>query len=219
MGIASRRNNPERCRGRPLHRKSILPESAWCFFIAPSSFPSVCAPIASKPSAKMDLRTTGMEIRLRDGDQSPTLLKLRIAEVPTTLSPGRSRPPHLRPVAGRLRHLRSCCCAVPRWCFCIPGLLMIAVGLGVGSWLCPAARSFRLVLDVHTCFYAAYAVIVGFQAVAFALFARVFAVREGVLPRRPALGMGLKSSNLDLGVVTWTGPRRQRHRRIGRHGC
>src|SRR5438034_4938171 len=55
---------------------------------------------------KLDLRTTGMEFASETVVKA-TLHKLRIAEVPTTLSPdGRSRPPHLRSFRDGWRHLR-----------------------------------------------------------------------------------------------------------------
>jgi glycosyltransferase involved in cell wall biosynthesis len=151
---------------------------------------------------RMDLRTTGMEFASEMVIKA-TLLQLRIAEVPTTLSPdGRSRAPHLRPWRDGWRHLRFMLLCSPRWLFLYPGLLMIAVGLGVGAWLLPGPREvFGMVLDIHTLLYAAIVVVAGFQAVAFALFARIFAVREGVLPRSPRLDWLLKSFNLELGVL------------------
>jgi hypothetical protein len=151
---------------------------------------------------RMDLRTTGMEFASEMVIKA-TLLKLRIAEVPTTLSPdGRSRAPHLRPWRDGWRHLRFMLLCSPRWLFLYPGLLMITAGLATGAWLLPGRRElFGLVLDIHTLLYAAISVVVGFQAVTFALFARVFAVREGVLPRSPRLDWLLASFNLDLGVL------------------
>ena len=129
---------------------------------------------------KMDLRTTGMEFASEMVIKA-TLLKMRIAEVPTTLSPdGRSRPPHLRPWRDGWRHLRFMFLCSPRWLFLYPGLAMIAAGLGLGAWLLPSRREvFGVELDVHTLLYAAIAVVVGFQAVAFALFARVFRAFAG----------------------------------------
>ena len=51
-----------------------------------------------------------------------TLRRLRIAEVPTTLSPdGRSRPPHLRSWRDGWRHLRFLLLFSPRWLFLHPG--------------------------------------------------------------------------------------------------
>jgi glycosyltransferase involved in cell wall biosynthesis len=60
---------------------------------------------------RMDLQTTGMEFASEMVVKS-TLLGLKIAEAPTTLSPdGRSRPPHLRPWRDGLRHLRFMVCS------------------------------------------------------------------------------------------------------------
>ena len=54
---------------------------------------------------RMDLRTTGMEYASEMVIKA-TILKLKITEVPTTLSPdGRSRPPHLRPLPHNLYHI------------------------------------------------------------------------------------------------------------------
>lgn len=56
--------------------------------------------------AKLNLRTTGMEFA-SEMVVKASLYKLRITEVPTTLSPdGRSHPPHLRSWRDGWRHLR-----------------------------------------------------------------------------------------------------------------
>ena len=53
-----------------------------------------------------------------------SLASLKIAEVPTTLSPdGRQRPPHLRPWRDGWRHLRFMFLRSPQWLFLYPGLL------------------------------------------------------------------------------------------------
>ena len=68
----------------------------------------------------MGLRTTGMEFATEMVVKA-TLLKLRIAEVPTTLSPdGRNRPPHLRTWRDGWRTLRFFLLYSPRWLFLIP---------------------------------------------------------------------------------------------------
>ncbi len=60
---------------------------------------------------RMDLKTTGMEFA-SEMIVKATLLKMRISEVPTTLSPdGRGRPPHLRP-------WRDGCFCIPAHCSC-----------------------------------------------------------------------------------------------------
>ena len=60
-----------------------------------------------------------------------TLARLRIAEVPTTLSPdGRSRPPHLRSWRDGWRHLRFLLLFSPRWLFLLPGRGAVPGGPG-----------------------------------------------------------------------------------------
>lgn len=151
---------------------------------------------------RMDLRTTGMEFASEMVIKA-TLMKMKIAEVPTTLSPdGRSRPPHLRPWRDGWRHLRFMLLCSPRWLFLYPGLVVMLIGLAVFGWLLPGPRQvgeFRL--DIHTLLYAAMAVCVGFQAIAFSLFARIFAIREGVLPTSPRMERLMRTLNLDLGVL------------------
>ena len=131
----------------------------------------------------MDLQTTGMEFASEMVIKA-TVLKMRIAEVPTTLSPdGRSRPPHLRPWRDGWRHLRFMLLYSPRWLFFYPGLLLMGLGLLIAPWLLPGPRRIgSVILDVHTLLDCAFAVIIGFQAVLFAVFARVVATAKGFLP-------------------------------------
>lgn len=151
---------------------------------------------------RMDLRTTGMEFASEMVIKA-TLMKMRTAEVPTTLSPdGRSRPPHLRPWRDGWRHLRFMLLYSPRWLFLYPGLLLMLAGLAVGAWLMPGRRFVGTTsFDVHTLLYAALAVWVGFQSVLFAIFAKVFAVSEGLLPRNPKLERLLAAFGLELGLL------------------
>jgi len=127
----------------------------------------------------LQLRSTGMEFALEMVAKA-SLHRLRVAEVPTTLSPdGRSRPPHLRTWRDGWRSLRFFLLYSPRWLFLYPGLLLMLVGLSVGLWLLPSSRG---VFDIHTLLYAAAAVIVGFQTVNFAVFTKLFAINQGLLP-------------------------------------
>ena len=71
-----------------------------------------------------------------------TLNKLRIAEVPTILSPdGRNRPPHLRTWRDGWRHLRFLLLYSPRWLFLYPGVLLMLASLITGVWLLPGPRT------------------------------------------------------------------------------
>jgi hypothetical protein len=132
-----------------------------------------------------------------------SLFGLRISEVPTTLSPaGRSRPPHLRRWRDGWRHLRFLLLFRPRWLFFYPGLALIVAGLAVMGLVLPGSRQIGSVtLDVHTLLYGGAAVVIGFQAVLFATFARVFAIREGFLPDDPRLRRASRLFTLEVGLI------------------
>jgi glycosyltransferase involved in cell wall biosynthesis len=151
---------------------------------------------------RLDLRTTGMEYASEMVIKA-TLLGLRIIEVPTTLSPdGRSRPPHLRPWRDGWRHLRFMLLYSPRWLFLYPGMLLMLAGLGVGAWLMPGPQVLgKATFDVHTLLFAAMAVLVGFQGVAFAIFTKVFGIAEGLLPQDPRLDRLFKYVTLETGLI------------------
>lgn len=150
----------------------------------------------------LDLRTTGMEFA-SEMVVKAALHGLVVAEVPTTLSvDGRSQPPKLRTWHDGWRHLRFLLLYSPRWLFLYPGVLLMAVGTALSAWLLPGPRRLgALELDVHTLLYAATAVVVGFQAVAFALFTKVFATSEGLLPADPRLDRLIRLPTLELGLV------------------
>ncbi len=154
---------------------------------------------------RMDLQTTQMEFASEMVIKA-TLLKMRIAEVPTTLSPdGRSRAPHLRPWRDGWRNLRFMLLYSPRWLFLYPGLLLMALGLLLALWLLPGPRRIGSVaFDVHSMFYGSIAVVIGFQAVLFAIFARVAAATEGFLPPDPLTEKLCRILTLEIGLVCGT---------------
>lgn len=150
---------------------------------------------------RMALRTTGMEFATEMVVKA-TLLELRIAEVPTTLSPdGRNRPPHLRTWRDGWRTLRFFLLYSPRWLFLYPGVALMLLGVALGLWLLPTPRTLGgITFDVHTLVYAAAFVLLGFQAVAFACFTKIFAISEGLLPPDAALDKVFRYITLELGV-------------------
>ena len=150
----------------------------------------------------MDLQTTGMEFA-SEMVVKATLLGMRVTEVPTTLSPdGRSRPPHLRTWRDGWRHLRFLFLFSPRWLFLYPGALLAAIGLGAGLWILPGPRTIgSATLDVHTLLYAAAAVLIGFQSISFAVFTKIFAVLEGLMPPDPRLDRMFRYVTLEVGLA------------------
>jgi hypothetical protein len=128
---------------------------------------------------------------------------MRIAEVPTTLSPdGRSRPPHLKSWRDGWRHLRFLLLFSPRWLFLFPGATLFLAGLAMMVWLLPAPRSVAgVTLDIHTLFYAALAVVVGFHSMLFWVFAKVYGMREGIVPPDPHFTAMMRLATLEAGLI------------------
>jgi hypothetical protein len=132
-----------------------------------------------------------------------TLRRLRMTEVPTTLSPdGRSRPPHLRSWRDGWRHLRFLLLFSPAWLFFYPGLIMLLLGLSAMVWLLPGQRAAGAIrLDVNTLVFAAAGVVCGFQAIVFYMFAKTYAIRSGLLPHDPLVGRLRDVFRLELGLI------------------
>jgi glycosyltransferase involved in cell wall biosynthesis len=151
---------------------------------------------------RLGLRSTGMEFA-SEMVVKAQLFGLKVGEVPTTLSPdGRSRGSHLRTWRDGWRHLRFLLLFRPRWLFLYPGLALMALGAAVMALVLPGPRDVGPVtLDVHTLVYAGAAIVIGFQAVVFATFARVFAMVEGFLPEDPGLRRLLRYLSLEVGLV------------------
>jgi glycosyltransferase involved in cell wall biosynthesis len=157
----------------------------------------------SKAAAqKMDLRTTGFEFS-SELVVKAVINRMRITEVPTVLSPdGRSRPPHLRSWRDGWRHLRFRLLFSPRWLFFYPGVMLMFAGLAVGTWLLGGARTIGGVqFNVHTLLYAAMAILLGFQAVEYATFTKVYAISEGLLPEDRRLNWLLRHVTLEAGLI------------------
>ncbi|HET9484148.1 MAG TPA: glycosyltransferase [Xanthomonadales bacterium] len=150
----------------------------------------------------LDLHTTGMEFA-SEMVVKATLNRLRIAEVPTTLSPdGRSRAPHLRSWRDGWRHLRFLLLYSPRWLFLYPGIAMTVLGLLGMGWLSSGPRTLGgTTFDIHTMLYAAVASIIGVQTIGFALFSKIYAIRAGLLPHDERLVQALERIDLERGLV------------------
>ncbi|MCH8036664.1 MAG: glycosyltransferase family 2 protein [Proteobacteria bacterium] len=150
----------------------------------------------------LGLTSTGMEFA-SEMVVKATLQSLSITEVPTTLSPdGRSRPPHLRSWRDGWRHLRFLLLFSPRWLFLFPGAFLMVLGLATMVWLLPGPRQLGgLTLDVHTLAYSAAAIICGFQAVAFAVFTKIYAINAGLLPEDPRIAKLGTVFSLEIGII------------------
>jgi len=151
---------------------------------------------------RMDLQTTGMEFA-SEMVVKASLFGMKIAEVTTTLSPDqRDRPPHLRSWRDGWRHLRFLLMYSPRWSFLYPGMALMVIGTALALWLLPGPRRVGSVtIDIHTLLYAVMAILVGFQAVSFSIFTKVFATTEKLLPEDPRLTRLFRYFSLETGLA------------------
>ena len=190
----------------PLHRylgNPVLTGIGRLFFHSPSGdFHCGLRGFDRAAILGLDLQTTGMEFASEMVIKA-TIAGLRIAEVPTTLSPdGRSRPPHLRSWRDGWRHLRFLLLFSPRWLFLYPGLAAIAAGVLTMLWLLPGpGRVAGITFDIHTLLYASVAVNVGYQAIQFWTFAKVYGTREGFVPDDPSFRRLMSVATLERGLI------------------
>jgi hypothetical protein len=150
----------------------------------------------------LDLHTTGMEYA-SEMVVKATLAGLRLAEVPTTLKPdGRSRPPHLRSWRDGWRHLRFLLMYCPRWLFLMPGLGLMFAGAVLFAAVLPGPLRLGWgTLDIHTLLAGATFIVIGYQAVVFAVLTKVFAITEGLLPEDKQLSRAFRYLTLETGLA------------------
>lgn len=181
----------------------VLTATGRLFFRSPcSDFHCGLRAFRKSSIERLNLRTTGMEFA-SEMVVKATLHDLKIAEVPTRLSPdGRTRKPHLRSWRDGWRHLRFMLLYSPRWLFLYPGLLLMSLGAVVGGrLLLGPLHLWGLTFDVHTLLYAAMAIIIGFQTVVFAVFTKIFATTQGLLPEDARLNKLFLYIKLETGLV------------------
>jgi glycosyltransferase involved in cell wall biosynthesis len=155
--------------------------------------------------ATLGLRCTGMEFA-SEMIIKAALHRARIAEVPITLHrDGRvTGRPHLRTFRDGWRHLRFYLLFSPRWLFLTPGIVLGLLGLLGYALAMPQVTIGRATLDVHTLLFASLAILVGFQAVLFAVFTKAFAINQGLLPMDPRMERAFQLVDLERGLLAGT---------------
>lgn len=151
---------------------------------------------------RLELKTTGMEFA-SEMVVKASLSRLRVTEVPTTLSPERpGRQSHLRTWGDGWRHLRFMLLYSPDWLFLYPGFFLMLVGLLIGSWIFTGPKEIGgITFDIHTLLVASLSIIVGFQSLGFAFVSKVFAITEGLLPGSPGFMKLFKYFKLEIGLI------------------
>jgi glycosyltransferase involved in cell wall biosynthesis len=132
----------------------------------------------------LDQRCTGMEFATEMIVKS-SLYGAKIAEVPITLHrDGRkSNAPHLRTFRDGWRTLRFFLMFSPFWLFLVPGAISVVLGLVGYALALPGVIVWGATLDAHTLLFASLAIMCGYQSILFALFTKMFAMSEGLLPK------------------------------------
>ena len=157
---------------------------------------------------RLDLRCTGMEYAT-EMILKASLQKAKIAEVPITLHrDGRvAHKPHLRTVRDGWRTLRFFLLLSPEWLFMLPGLALTLVGVAGYAIALPGLTIGRLTFDAHTLLFASLAILSGYQSIIFAIFAKTFAINEGLLPADTRYQKFFRVMNLErgllLGALAW----------------
>jgi glycosyltransferase involved in cell wall biosynthesis len=153
----------------------------------------------------LDLQASGMEFA-SEMVVKASIAKLRIAEVPTTLSPdGRDRPSHLRSWRDGWRHLQLLLLFSPRWLFLYPGATIFLLGLAATLILFTGDIAFGgLVLAEHSMVLTAAAINVGFEVMLFWVFANTIAIQRGLLPRNVKFERLRRAMPLELGLALGT---------------
>ena len=132
-----------------------------------------------------------------------SLFKSRIAEVPITLHrDGRlSHPPHLKTFIDGWRTLRFFLMYSPRWLFLVPGAVLIGLGLLGAALALPTTTIHGITFAAHTLLFASVAILVGYQTILFAIFTKVFAITEGLMPEDPRLTRLFRVIDLEKGLL------------------
>lgn len=151
---------------------------------------------------RMNQRCTGMEFAT-EMIVKASIHGARIAEVPITLHPDgrKSHQPHLRTFRDGWRTLRFYVLYSPRWLFYYPGALLMLLG-GIGYALAlPGVTRFGVTFDAHTLLFSTLFILIGYQSILFAIFARSVAANDGLLPESLRLDWFFGIMNLERGLV------------------
>ena len=151
---------------------------------------------------RLELQTTGMEFATEMIIKA-SLFRAKVGEVPTTLHPdGRtSHPPHLRTIRDGWRTLRFFLMYSPRWLFLIPGVAALTTGAAIY-----AASTFRPDMlgngwsGALMC-AASLIILIGFQLVQLAVFAKTFAISQRMIPRDSRLEKFAQAVTLERGLA------------------
>lgn len=150
----------------------------------------------------LEQRCTGMEFATEMIIKS-SLRNALTAEVPITLHPDtrKSHAPHLRTFRDGWRTLRFFLLCSPRRLFLIPGILLVLLGILAYALAMPGIAIHGVRFDAHTLLFGTLALLCGYQAILFAIFAKILASRSGLLPIDERVARFQGAFSLELGLA------------------
>lgn len=150
----------------------------------------------------LNQRCTGMEFATEMIIKA-SLYGVKMAEAPITLHPDgrKAHAPHLKTFRDGWRTLRFFLMYSPRWLFLAPGIVLILLGLLGYVVAMPGWGIGNIRFDAHTLLFASLAILCGYQSVIFAIFTKVFAISEGMMPEDKRLDEFFKVVYLERGLI------------------
>ena len=147
---------------------------------------------------RLQLRCTGMEFATEMIIKS-NIYGTRITEVPITLHPDgrKAHKPHLKTFRDGWRTLRFFMMYSPRWLFLYPGSFVILLGLFGYALALPGVTAIGVTFDAHTLLFSSLFILLGYQSILFAVFAKTFAISEGLLPENRRMTRFYEIVNLE----------------------
>ena len=151
---------------------------------------------------RLDQRCTGMEFATEMIIKT-SLRGAKVGEVPITLHPDgrKAHAPHLKTFRDGWRTLRFFLLCTPRRLFLIPGITLILLGIIAYGLAMPGIELDGVRFDAHTLLFGTLALLCGYQAIFFAVFAKALAIKDGLLPPDLRINRFLNSFNLEGGLI------------------
>ncbi len=151
---------------------------------------------------RMNMRCTGMEFAT-EMIVKASINRVRTSEIPITLHrDGREGDAsHLRTFRDGWRTLRLFLLFSPRWLFLVPSLLLLLAGLVVSGFALAGQSLSGVNIGAHSLLVGNLAVLIAFQLLHFWLFAKTFAVNEGLVPEDGFIRGFYRLFNLEKTIV------------------
>jgi hypothetical protein len=89
----------------------------------------------------------------------------------------------------------------PRWLFLYPGYVLILLGAVGYALALPGVTAIGVTFDAHTLLFSSLFAMLGYQSILFAVFAKTFAISEGLLPENRRMKRFYELVNLEKGLI------------------